>query len=315
MAIQVQVRGAATGTQSARTLVSRELDIDTTLNRLNVHNGSTAGGIPHANYVDIQNQRFTTATATGTNAIAITVSPAPSAYATLQSFEFKAANTTTGAATLNVNSLGAKNIYKQDTATGTLIATEAGDIIAGGIYKVTYDGTQFQVSGGIGSAAGGFEFLSSQNTTSGTAISFDVPDGYSSIHFVLQGVSFNATQMLYIRTKAFGLSYGADMYGKSISHTFSSSTLTHTDTNLASQVSIIQGFATDLISGSVTFNGCDGTQNYKSFNGDLVASNSGGAFFRGSVNTAANRLGGVQFYSTSAAFDAGKIYMYGIKSS
>lgn len=141
MATQIQLRGAATATQAARTLSSREADIDTTEGRFNIHNGSTAGGIPHANYKDVQNQKWRYAAASGTNTITITLDKAPASYAAGQKFKFKAANTNTGSATLNVNSLGAKTIKK---VSGTTITTlDANDIVQNAIYEVTYDGTDF----------------------------------------------------------------------------------------------------------------------------------------------------------------------------
>jgi hypothetical protein len=56
--------------------------------------------------------------------------------------KFKAANTNTGAATLNVNSLGAKAIVRPDGAT----ALTAGAIVAGQMVEATYDGTNFQMA-------------------------------------------------------------------------------------------------------------------------------------------------------------------------
>lgn len=70
------------------------------------------------------------------DAYAITVAPAPAAYAAGQVFIFKAATANTGAATLNVNSLGAKTIKKNKTQD-----LETGDIIAGQFVVVTYDNT------------------------------------------------------------------------------------------------------------------------------------------------------------------------------
>ena len=70
----------------------------------------------------------------------IAPSPAIGAYAAGQRFRFKAGNTNTGAATLNVNSLGARTIKKERT---TDLA--AGDIVADDIITVHYDGTNFQI--------------------------------------------------------------------------------------------------------------------------------------------------------------------------
>lgn len=67
---------------------------------------------------------------------AITVTPAPSSYVTGMVFHFKANTINTGAATLNVNSLGAKTIVKYKDTT-----LADGDILAGMFCTVIYDGT------------------------------------------------------------------------------------------------------------------------------------------------------------------------------
>jgi len=86
----------------------------------------------------------------GTDAYAITLAPAPAAYAAGQAFNFKAGTANTGAATLNVNGLGAKTILKQnDTALAT------GDIEAGQIVTVVYDGTNFQMLSQLASTPAG----------------------------------------------------------------------------------------------------------------------------------------------------------------
>lgn len=57
---------------------------------------------------------------------------------------FKANTVNTGAATINVNSLGAKAITKNGTT-----ALNDGDIAAGSVVTITYDGTQFQLQGNV----------------------------------------------------------------------------------------------------------------------------------------------------------------------
>ena len=82
------------------------------------------------------------ATDTGTaNAHVIALSPAITAYAAGQTISFKAGAASTGASTLNVNTLGVKALKKlhdQDIA--------AGDIESGSIVTAVYDGTAFQVT-------------------------------------------------------------------------------------------------------------------------------------------------------------------------
>lgn len=89
------------------------------------------------------------ATSSGTDAYAITVSPAIGAYATGQRFRFKADVANTGAATLNVSGLGAKTLKKTDGTSD--LAT--GDILAGSIVEVVYDGTNFQVISSLASTS------------------------------------------------------------------------------------------------------------------------------------------------------------------
>ena len=74
-----------------------------------------------------------------------TVSPAPNAYITGYLIYVKANSTNTAASTLNVNSLGAVNVYKNyNQSLGT------SDIVSGQIFSVVYDGINFQLIGGAG---------------------------------------------------------------------------------------------------------------------------------------------------------------------
>lgn len=83
------------------------------------------------------------------NAYVITLAPAPTAYAAGQTFVFKAANTNTTTSTLNVNGLGAKTI--KSNVGGAALA--AGQITAGDMVRVAYDGTDFKMVTGVTVAA------------------------------------------------------------------------------------------------------------------------------------------------------------------
>lgn len=84
-------------------------------------------------------------TTTGTaSAYALTVPPTIPALVTGDRFSFIANHESTGASTLAVNGLAVVTLTKVD---GTAIA--AADILAGGIYEVIFDGTDFQVIAGI----------------------------------------------------------------------------------------------------------------------------------------------------------------------
>lgn len=82
------------------------------------------------------------ADAGSTDAYAITLSPAITAYANGMVFRFKANTVNTGAATLNINSLGAKAIVKNFN-----VALADGDIKASQIVEVQYEsvGDNFQL--------------------------------------------------------------------------------------------------------------------------------------------------------------------------
>jgi hypothetical protein len=74
------------------------------------------------------------------NTYAIALAPVVTAYVAGQEFNFKAGNASSGASTLNVNGVGAKNIKKKNDQ-----AIAAGDIEEDAIIKVLYDGTSFQM--------------------------------------------------------------------------------------------------------------------------------------------------------------------------
>ena len=95
-----------------------------------------------ANIAQVQNSFGSFLTVSGTDTITATVSPSLTAYASGQMFAFVAANTNTGAVTINISSLGAKAITKNGNT-----ALSAGDLTANYLFVVVYDGTQFQVVG------------------------------------------------------------------------------------------------------------------------------------------------------------------------
>ena len=75
-----------------------------------------------------------------------TPSPAITAYATGSEFNLKVNADNTGASTLNVSAVAAKNIKKYDGA-GSKIDLGAGDLQQDQYYKVIYDGTDFVLIG------------------------------------------------------------------------------------------------------------------------------------------------------------------------
>lgn len=77
----------------------------------------------------------------GTNTITATAALSMSAYATGQVFAFVPAVTNTGATTINLNSIGAKNVFFQGAACA------GGELTANVPVIIFYDGTQFNIVG------------------------------------------------------------------------------------------------------------------------------------------------------------------------
>jgi hypothetical protein len=76
------------------------------------------------------------------NTYTASLSPAPISYTTGMSVRINFTNTNTGVATLNLNSLGAKSIKRDDGS-----SLVAGDIPASTILDLIYDGTNFRLTG------------------------------------------------------------------------------------------------------------------------------------------------------------------------
>jgi len=130
--------------------------------------GAGTSATDAAQYGQLQAGATTIATVTGTDTLTGSLTPAIAAYATGNLFSFVAAATNTGAATINLNSLGAKSITKQGST-----ALSAGDIVSGQIYLIEYDGTRFQLlnappaTSGVTSISFGSTGLTPSTATSG----------------------------------------------------------------------------------------------------------------------------------------------------
>jgi len=78
-------------------------------------------------------------TIAGTNTITAVASPVITAYASGQRFVFTPANTNSGATTINIDGLGAKNVYLRNAA------CTGGELVQNVPAEILYDGTQFQI--------------------------------------------------------------------------------------------------------------------------------------------------------------------------
>lgn len=79
-------------------------------------------------------------TVTGTDTLIGTSTPPYTAYVAGMTISFVPVNTNTGAVTIDLDGLGAKNIY-----VGSSTALAGGEIVAGRIVQLEYDGTRFQL--------------------------------------------------------------------------------------------------------------------------------------------------------------------------
>lgn len=124
-----------------------ENGINDAKNEINSHTSSIASNTSaiSSNTTQITDIKKSThiygASSGGTDSYAITLTTPFTAYNAGMMINFKADVSNTGAATINVDGKGAKDLKKM-TATGKA-ALETGDVIAGGIYIGIYDGTDF----------------------------------------------------------------------------------------------------------------------------------------------------------------------------
>jgi hypothetical protein len=128
----------------------------------------------------IQQQIYLYAADTGAaNAYAVALTPAPTLVAGSVVF-FKAVNANTGASTLAVNGGPAIAIRKQGS-----VALTGGEIAAGQIVTVVYDGTDFQMLGGAVGGGGGSTSTAVDSIASLRGL--NVPSGQASV--VVEGYS------------------------------------------------------------------------------------------------------------------------------
>lgn len=117
----------------------------------------------------VQTGKVNYAAAGGTaNVLTAALDPAPASLTVGMRVTLKIATTNTGPATLNLNGLGAANIKRPAAAT-----LQAGDLPAGGLVDLEYDGTQWQVPG-LPIAVGGMSVFQASGT-------FVVPAGVTTI--------------------------------------------------------------------------------------------------------------------------------------
>jgi hypothetical protein len=141
--------------------------------------GAGTSATDAAQYGQLQAGATTIATVSGTDTLTGSLNPALTAYATGNLFSFVAAATNTGAATINLNSLGAKSITKAGST-----ALAAGDIVSGQLYLIEYDGTRFQLINPSTTTPSGILPIANGGTgTTGTTANLTV-DGTNAVGFL-----------------------------------------------------------------------------------------------------------------------------------
>lgn len=83
-------------------------------------------------------------TVTGTDTLTASATPALNAYAVGQLFSFVTQNTNLGPVTINIDSLGPRNITRDG-----LVSLAAGDLLAGKLQVIEYTGAVFQLFNGF----------------------------------------------------------------------------------------------------------------------------------------------------------------------
>lgn len=101
----------------------------------------------------VNNNQYAGVTLSGTDTYTGTVTPAIVSYPSFYSIKVKFTNANSGASTLALNGLAAKNIKK--ILSGVLVSLSSGDICANCSYWLMYNGTDFQILGGGSSGGGG----------------------------------------------------------------------------------------------------------------------------------------------------------------
>lgn len=137
------VKGATPSSLQAGDLIAGQLYTAT-------YHGGAFRLTDYPTVADVQRSRFETATGVaGTNTITANLTPALTGYETGMVVQFVAANTNTGATTLNLNGLGAKAVQRQG------VALSGGELVANQPAMLFYDGTNFQILSnniGVGTA-------------------------------------------------------------------------------------------------------------------------------------------------------------------
>jgi hypothetical protein len=115
-------------------------------------------------YGQLQSNSYNNLTVSGVDVLTATANPALTAYTAGNAFYFVVGSTNTGAMTINIDSLGVKDIRRAGST-----ALVAGDLVAGQTAQIVYNGTNFQLINGNSLTNARITSLGVGTAASGTA--------------------------------------------------------------------------------------------------------------------------------------------------
>jgi len=255
--------------------------------------GVTVSAAPWFNDVDTAVYNGLTSVS-GTNTITATGPTSMSAYATNQIFKITPAATNTGAATLNISSVGAKNIFFGGAA------CIGGELVSGVPALVIYDGTQFNIVG-----KPRITISAAQASMSGTEINFTgIPPGTKRITVMFKGVSISGTDDIIFQL---GDSGGIEATGYLGSGSIMSAAVS--STAYTSGFGIVMGSAAVVLHGSITLNRESIAGFTWAASGVFASSDTARTFTTAGVKSTSAELDRVRVTTVlgSDSFDAGEI--------
>lgn len=208
----------------------------------NLGAGTAVADAPRVSQV--QNDAFTVlASVTGTNTITASATPTPAAYATGQMFKLVPANTNTGATTLNVSSLGAKNIFWNGAA------CVGGELRQNIPAYVEYDGTQFHL------VANGFNapFLDTHAVIEGSA------DSTKKVRFEVDGLTTATTRVVTAQDADGTMAYVADITGGTRAASFTTLSASGNVAINTNKFTVIASSGNALVAGDLKVGGYSGS--------------------------------------------------------
>jgi hypothetical protein len=322
---ETKIRRGTNAECLAMTPASSEVIHDTTNKRIHIGDGVVAGGLMIPNRLDIVNNTVTYKAAGGTaNALTVTLDFAPLAYTAGMIVLFKATATNTTAATVNVNGLGVKNIYKNFN--GAIGALTGSEILTDGIYQLMYDGTQFQLMNApsASTSQAGWELLSIATASASSTLDFTGIDGtYKDYVFILNALVCSSACDLYIRTDE---NNGASFDSGATDYAFA-----HTKVAGTTQTLVENTGATHIMIGSPSNSAVGwqgivwmlnrGSARWQDFMFDgAIASATGTTWVRMNghghrKSSSGNPQNAVRFLPSAGNFTSGNIMMFGLRSS